>query len=95
LSEELKSEIEVMGSMTEGAKSRKRKRLLQNMKLEKLHHVFKEEEENLKVKNSWILPESWSLLFRREIVLARQGEVWKATGELWKLCCPDWQIATQ
>ena len=35
--------------------------------------MFKEEDENLKVKNSWILPESWSLLFRSEIVLARQG----------------------
>ena len=41
LFEEMKSNIQVTGSMTEEAKRRKRNRLLQKMKLEKLRHVFK------------------------------------------------------
>ena len=50
LFEEMKSNKQVTGSMTEEAKRRKRNRLLQKMKLEKLRHVFKGRGRKLKSK---------------------------------------------
>lgn len=56
LFEDMKSEIQVIDpSTTEEAKRKKRNRLFQAMKLEKLRHVFKGEEENSNAKNFQIL----------------------------------------